>query len=103
LYITNPKLSITRRRPSQTVQSDRAGPGPGYYKTPPRCQGLGFSGGGGSFGRASGGDPGVSGGAAPRRANDDGAPLGTNDGDAPKVGGQAVMMLSKRTGGGDAP
>jgi hypothetical protein len=72
-------------------------------KTPPRRQGLGFSGGGGSFGRASGGDPGASSGAAPRQATDGGAPPGMSDSDAPKAGGQAVTTLSKRTDGGSAP
>jgi hypothetical protein len=40
------------------MQSGRAGPGPSCYKNTPRRQGLGFSGGGGSLGRASGSVPG---------------------------------------------
>lgn len=53
-------------------------------KTPPRRQGLGFSGGGGSIGRARGGDRGGSSGAALRQATDGGAPPGTSDNDAPR-------------------
>jgi hypothetical protein len=72
-------------------------------KTPPRRQGLGFSGGGSSLGRASSGDPGGSSGAAPRQVTDSDAPPGTCDSDAPEAGGQAVTVLSKRTDGGSAP
>jgi hypothetical protein len=46
------------------VSSGSATPGSGDYKTPPGCQGLGFSGGNDSLGRAS--DGGV-----PRRATGD--------------------------------
>jgi hypothetical protein len=46
---------------------------------------------------------GASGGAAPRRATDDGTPPGTSDSDAPELGGQAVTALPKRTGGDGAP
>jgi hypothetical protein len=53
-------------------------------KTPPRRQELGFSGGGGSLGRASGGDPGDSSGVTSRQATDGGAPPGTSDNDAPR-------------------
>jgi hypothetical protein len=53
-------------------------------KTPPRRQGLGFSGGGGSLGRASDGDPGASSGVTLMQATDGGAPPGTSDNDAPR-------------------
>jgi hypothetical protein len=46
---------------------------------------------------------GASGGAAPRRATDSSTPLGTSDGYALEVGGQAVMALPKRTGGSGTP
>eukprot|EP00267_Zea_mays_P051641 XP_020404617.1 vegetative cell wall protein gp1-like [Zea mays] len=43
---------------------------------------------------------GASGGAAPRRMTDGGAPLETSDDDAPEAGGQAVTVLPKRASGG---
>jgi len=43
---------------------------------------------------------GASGGAALRSVIDGDAPPGTSDDDAPEVGGQAVMALPKRMGGG---
>jgi hypothetical protein len=58
LYVTSPRLPITRGSPGQMVQSGRAEPGSDCYKNNPHHQGLGFSGGGGSLGRASGSDPG---------------------------------------------
>jgi hypothetical protein len=69
-------------------------------KTPPRRQGLGFSGSGGSSGMRAAAVLGASVGAAPRRATDGGAPPGTSDGDTPEAGRKVVMTLSKRTGGG---
>jgi hypothetical protein len=72
-------------------------------KTPPRRQRLGFSGGGGSLGRASAGDPGASSGATPRQATDDDAPPGTSDSNALEAGAQAAMAFSKRTDGDSAP
>jgi hypothetical protein len=71
-------------------------------KTPPRREGLGFSGGGGSLGRASAGDPGASSGAAPRQTTDGGVPPGTSDSDAPEAGAQAATAFSNRTDGGGA-
>jgi hypothetical protein len=55
-----------------------------HYKNTPRRQGLGFSGGGGSLGRASGGDPGANSGVASRQATDGGAPPWSSDGGAPQ-------------------
>lgn len=46
---------------------------------------------------------GASGGAAPRRMTDGGAPLETSDDDAPEAGGQAVTVLPKQASGGGAP
>jgi hypothetical protein len=72
-------------------------------KTPPCRQGLGFSGGGGSLGRASAGDPGGQQRCRPEAATDGGAPPGTSDNDAPEAGAQAATAFSKRTDGGGAP
>ena len=75
-------LSIIRGISSSTVPSGSTAPGSGAIKTPPVRQGVGFSGDGGSLGRASGSggflgrasgdDPGGSGGGAPMRAIDGG-------------------------------
>jgi hypothetical protein len=55
LYIWSPMLPIIRGSLGSMVPSGSAAPGSGAIKTPPGRQGLGFSGGGGSLGRASGG------------------------------------------------
>jgi hypothetical protein len=73
-------------------------------KTPPRRQGLGFSGGGGgSLGRASGGDPG----GQQRRhleAGDRRWRSTRNERQRrSEAGGQAVTALSKRTDDSSAP
>jgi hypothetical protein len=72
-------------------------------KTPPRRQGLGFSGGGSSLGCASGGDPGgqqrchLEVGDRRRRST-------RNDRQRrSEAGGQAVTALSERTDDGSAP
>jgi hypothetical protein len=72
-------------------------------KTPPRRQGLGFSGGGGSLGRASAGDPGGQQRCRPEAGDRQRAPPGTSDSDAPESGGQAATAFSKPTDGGSAP
>jgi hypothetical protein len=72
-------------------------------KTPPRRQGLGFSGGGGSLRRASAGDPGGQQWCRPEAGTDGGAPPGTSDSDAPEEGAQAATTFSKWTDGGSAP
>jgi hypothetical protein len=72
-------------------------------KTPPRRQGLGFGGGGGSLGRASGGDPGgqqrcrLEAGDRRRRSTRNERQRRS------EAGGQAVTALSKRTDDGSAP
>jgi hypothetical protein len=79
------------------VSSGSVASGSVGYKRPLDCQGLHFSEGDGSLGRASdgGGFLGcVSGGSAARRVT---------GGDAPMAGGQAPTALLNRTSGGDAP
>jgi hypothetical protein len=103
LYITSPRLPITRRSSGQTVQSGRADQVWAAIKTLPRRQGLGFRVVAVPSGVRATTILGASGGTAPRRATDGDAPLGTSDDDALEVGGQAVTARPKRTGGGDAP
>jgi hypothetical protein len=62
IYITSPGLPITRGSPGQTVQSGRAGPGPGCYKNTTTPPGIRFL--------AAAAILGASGGATPRRATD---------------------------------
>jgi hypothetical protein len=74
-----------------------------HYKNTPRRQGLGFSGGGGSLGRASGGDPRgqqrcrLEAGDRRRRSTRNKRKRHS------EAGGQAVTALSKWTDDGSAP
>jgi hypothetical protein len=72
-------------------------------KTPPRRQGLGFSGGGGSLGRVSGGDPGGQQRCRPEAGDRWRCSTRNERHRRSEADGQAVTALSKRTDGGSAP